>query len=107
VQASNLPTRFFRDGVVLISDQVVPQHMWTYVRPKAGDVDLCIVPHGSDVLKTVAMIAIMAGTALISGGALAPLFGPTAAAALGLGAGGIGASVAATAFSCGGTWRIV
>lgn len=104
-----LPERFWQDGVVLVSDQPVPRHLWERVRPKpqpdgSVDVTLWLAPQGggntASILTLVASIALLAAASFVSGGALAPFLG---AAFLG---GQIGAIGGAAAVSCSGSFAV-
>lgn len=112
-----VPPGFARDGVVMVNDQIVPRHMWRYVRPRVRH-DCEIIVHimiplrggGSgqggqkNTLATVAMIAVLVAATVVSAGAL----GPAGLGLLGAGfaSGTIGASLLGAAIGIGGSLAI-
>lgn len=100
-----LPALFLERGVVTIDrrdgngSEIVPRHMWRYVRPRSDseipiEVNLWLAPESKGVrqiVSLVAVIAVIAASIFITGGGLAglPFIGGL------LGAGSFGASIAA------------
>jgi hypothetical protein len=97
------PDWFMSHGVVRLSGHVIAREKWSRVRVKpesCGILELCVVPQGKRVLPILLTVATVALTAGVGAG----LLGPAGLGFLGssFGAGGIGASLAATAIGLGG-----
>lgn len=101
------PDRIF--ARVFINDRLIPSAEWEYARPTAGEfVTVRVIPTGGDgggggkdALRVVAMIAVVAAAAWVSGGAsglMTGMFaGGTVGAAVAGAAVGIGLSLAMNA----------
>jgi hypothetical protein len=91
VALAEVPRWIVECGEVAIDGHIVPRRYWRLVRPKDGTIVTVYPPtlHGGDrggtkqVLTIVATIALIAGTAFIGAGALAPLVGAWAGSAWG------------------------
>ncbi len=99
----DLPRRFWRDGIVMVGDDIVPRFMWRHVRPKVQsgvtvDVSLHLPMAGGgrkSTWSTLATIAILALAMVVSGGSFG-LLGP------GFASGTWAAKIAAAAITIGG-----
>lgn len=105
VALAKVPQWIVECGEVAINGHVVPRHLWRTVRPKDG-MTVTIYPPtlhggqqsgGKQLLTIVATVALIAGAAFISGGALVPLLGA------GFAAGTLGANLAGAAFGIAGS----
>ena len=96
VRQCDVPHWLEEAGEVAINGEIIPPENWHKVRPKQGTKDhpiiVSIYPpvlqggnQGStkQIITIVASIALIAGAAVISGGALAPFLGAWAGTALG------------------------
>lgn len=99
-----------RHAHVFLGDLYIQPEYWSQVRPKAGAmVSIRMVPQnsggggGKSPLRMVLLIAVMVVAAVISGGALAAAFPALGASFT---AGGIGATLAASAVSANGSMLI-
>ena len=105
VVASGIRREWWAEHDVAIDGEIIAPANWPRVRPKPGKVITIHPPRlqggggnstAKNVITAVATIAIIAGAAFISGGALVPLFGSAFAA------GTIGANLAAAGFGIAG-----
>lgn len=101
-----LPPGFVEFGTVRINDVDVPRAMWARVRPKPDQVDrpvimtLHVAPGHSQILRTIATVAVLVAAVVVSAGFAAPLLGASFAA------GTIGASLLGAGIAIGGSLAI-
>lgn len=83
---------------VVIGEHVIPKENWAHVRPKVGArVLVRVIPGNNGLLRSVLQVAVTIAALTVSGGLLAPLGAAVGLGEAVLGAGTLGANIAAAA----------